>query len=94
MKIRFGKNDVLDTYAATQGMQNQITNLQDQLPMGGNQSVEKLLLMTLYNQATIMSGLDDAPVGSRASTVEAMTGMDRGSLLDMLEAKINMWAGE
>lgn len=85
MKIRFGKNDVLDTYAATQGMQNQITSLQDQLPMGGTPSVEKLLLFTLLEQATAMSSEENQ------AKLEAMTGRSRLDLMADIEAHIGMF---
>ena len=78
MKVRFGRNDVVNT----DFLRGAIDELFQTSPMGEWQSNEKLLLFTLLDQATKMSSAEDQ------ATLARLTGTDRQTFIDEINNKI------
>lgn len=82
MKVRFGRNDYFGTedfpiLAAV------IDEQHENGPMGSWQSIEKLLLFTLLDQATKMSSAEDE------ATIARLTGADRQTVIDTINSNIS-----
>lgn len=89
MEVRFGRNDYLETKEiATSSDMGYFASIQDldELrgigPMGDSQSIEKLLLFTLLDQATKMSSPEDE------ATFTRLTGSNRQVVIDAINEKI------
>lgn len=82
MKVRFGRNDYLETKEIPEqfAMMNELFGMS---PMGDLQSNEKLLLFTLLDQATKMSSEEDQ------ATLARLTGSDRQGLIDEINNHIS-----
>ena len=81
MKVRFGRNEYFDTedlpiLAAA------IDEMYENGPLGSRQSIEKLLLFTLLDQATKMSSAEDE------ATIARLTGADRQTVIDTINSNI------
>lgn len=90
MKVRFGRNDALNTERiVTSSDMGYFASIQDldELrgigPMGDSQSIEKLLLFTLLDQATKMSSAEDQ------ATLTRLTGWDRQELINEINSHIS-----
>ena len=81
MKIRFGRNDELHTDEIPL-LFSVIGEMEGKGPMGDLQSVEKLLLFTLLDQATKMSSAEDE------ATITRLTGEDRQTIIDTINSNI------
>ena len=81
MKVRFGRNDFMSTEEIND-LGSAIGELYETGPMGSWQSIEKLLLYTLLDQATKMSGPENE------ATIARLTGTDRQSIIDTINSKI------
>ena len=75
MEVRFGRNDYLKT--------KEIGEIDEKGPMGYLQSIEKLLLFTLLDQATKMSSPEDV------ATLTRLTGWDRQELINEINTHIS-----
>lgn len=82
MKIRFGRNDVVYT-GDINDLGSAIGELDESGPMGSYQSIEKLLLYTLLDQATKMSSEEDQ------ATLTRLTGWNRQELIDEINNHIS-----
>lgn len=82
MKIRFGRNDVVHT-GDINDLGSAIGELDGISPMGDLQSIEKLLLFTLLDQATKMSSAEDQ------ATLTRLTGWDRQELINEINNHIS-----
>lgn len=82
MKIRFGRNDVVHT-GDINDLGLAIGILDEEGPMGSYQSIEKLLLFTLLDQATKMSSAEDQ------ATLTRLTGWDRQELINEINNHIS-----
>lgn len=82
MKIRFGRNDDLHTDEIPQ-LYSFFEEMEQKGPMGDLQSIEKLLLFTLLDQATKMSSPEDE------ATFTRLTGWDRQELINEINNHIS-----
>lgn len=82
MKIRFGRNDFMST-GDINYLGSAIGELYGNGPMGDLQSIEKLLLYTLLDQATKMSGPENE------ATLTRLTGCDRQELINEINNHIS-----
>ena len=81
MEVRFGRNDVV--YTENIKFLNEVTEaLYEKGPLGSWQSIEKLLLFTLLDQATKMSSAEDK------ATIARLTGVDRQTIIDTINSDI------
>ena len=81
MEVRFGRNDVV--YTENIKVLNEETEaLYENGPLGSWQSIEKLLLFTLLDQATKMSSAEDE------ATIARLTGVDRQTIIDTINSDI------
>ena len=81
MEVRFGRNDVV--YTENIKFLNEETEaLYEKGPLGSWQSIEKLLLFTLLDQATKMSSAEDK------ATIARLTGVDRQTIIDTINSDI------
>lgn len=81
MKIRFGRNDELHTDEIP-FLFSTLEEVDEKGPMGSRQSIEKLLLFTLLDQATKMSSAEDQ------ATITRLTGVDRQAIIDTINSNI------
>ena len=81
MKVRFGRNDVLYTESIPE-LSGIIDELYEKGPLGSWQSIEKLLLFTLLDQATKMSSAEDE------ATIARLTGSNRQTIIDTINSNI------
>lgn len=84
MKIRFGHNDVVDTKDLGV-IAEEVTDILNESPMGDSQSIEKLLLLTLLDQATKMSSAEDQAL------LTGLTGRERLELMEELNDQISLF---
>ena len=82
MKVRFGRNDVVHTEDIND-LGSAIGILDENGPMGYSQSIEKLLLFTVLDQATKMSSAEDE------ATLTRLTGWNRQELIDEINNHIS-----
>ena len=82
MKVRFGRNDVLYTESIPE-LSGNIDELYENGPLGSWQSIEKLLLFTLLDQAKKMSSAEDQ------ATIARLTGVDRQAIIDTINSNIS-----
>lgn len=81
MKVRFGRNDELHTDEIP-FLFSTLQEIDEKGPMGSWQSIEKLLLFTLLDQATKMSSPEDQ------ATLTRLTGTERQSIIDTINSNI------
>ena len=81
MEVRFGRNDYFDTEELSI-LAAETEALYEKGPMGSWQSIEKLLLFTLLDQATKMSSAEDQ------ATIARLTGVDRQTIIDTINSDI------
>lgn len=81
MEVRFGRNDYLKTTEIATS--SDIGEIAEQGPMGYSQSIEKLLLFTLLDQATKMSSPEDM------ATLTRLTGRERQEVIDEINNRIS-----
>ena len=81
MEVRFGRNDYLKTTEIATS--SDIGEIAEKSPMGYLQSIEKLLLFTLLDQATKMSSPEDE------ATLTRLTGWNRQELIDEINNHIS-----
>ena len=81
MEVRFGRNDVMST-EDFKTLGEAIDEVYENGPMGSLQSIEKLLLFTLLDQATKMSSAEDQ------ATIARLTGVDRQTVIDTINSNI------
>ena len=81
MEVRFGRNDYLKTKEIATS--SDIGEIDEKGPMGYLQSIEKLLLFTLLDQATKMSSEEDQ------ATLTRLTGWDRQELINEINTHIS-----
>ena len=81
MEVRFGRNDYLKTTEIATS--SDIGEIAEQGPMGYSQSIEKLLLYTLLDQATKMSSPEDM------ATLTRLTGRERQEVIDEINNRIS-----
>ena len=81
MEVRFSRNDYLKTKEIATS--SDIGEIAEQGPMGYSQSIEKLLLFTLLDQATKMSSAEDQ------ATLTRLTGWDRQELINEINSRIS-----
>ena len=82
MEVRFGRNDVVYT-EEIKTLIGAIEEQHENGPMGSWQSIEKLLLFTLLDQATKMSSAEDE------ATIARLTGADRQTVIDTINSNIS-----
>ena len=82
MKIRFGRNDELHTDEIP-FLFSTLEEVDQKGPLGSRQSIEKLLLFTLLDQATKMSSAEDE------ATIARLTGVDRQTIIDTINSNIS-----
>ena len=81
MEVRFGRNDVLYT-DEVKSLAAETEAMYENGPLGSWQSIEKLLLFTLLDQATKMSSAEDE------ATIARLTGVDRQTIIDTINSDI------
>ena len=81
MEVRFGRNDVLYTESIPE-LAGIIDEMYENGPLGSRQSIEKLLLFTLLDQATKMSSAEDQ------ATITRLTGADRQTVINTINSNI------
>ena len=81
MKVRFGRNDVVYT-EEIKSLGGATEEMYEKGPLGSWQSIEKLLLFTLLDQATKMSSAEDM------ATIARLTGVDRQTIIDTINSDI------
>ena len=81
MKVRFGRNDELHTDEIP-FLFSTLEEVDQKGPLGSRQSIEKLLLFTLLDQATKMSSADEA-------TIARLTGVDRQTIIDTINSNLS-----
>ena len=81
MEVRFGRNDVVYT-EEIKSLGEATEAMLEKGPLGSWQSIEKLLLFTLLDQATKMSSAEDE------ATIARLTGVDRQTIIDTINSNI------
>lgn len=81
MKVRFGRNDVLHTESIPE-LYGIIGEMDEKGLFDSRQSIEKLLLFTLLDQATKMSSAEDE------ATLARLTGSKRQAIIDTINSNI------